>query len=246
MVWEVASTGSVLAVTPEYGGGSVLHVVAFALATVIGAYAVWNGTSNLVAGYRLWAAEPTPVAAVGDAEGTVEIRGTAEPLDETLSGHFSTLPVLVQEWETRRVPDEPDGTVPSNRRPMTDGRADVPFVVRDDSGTVAVDPTHATLSLERDRDNTSHGVRQLASRLEPGDDVYVFGQVCTDDDSDAAFGGESVSVGAGDDPGAFRIADTEPDETVVRLVGTGALYAVVGAAVTAAFGVATTAALGIA
>lgn len=226
------------------GGSSLLYAVAFSLGTVLGVYALWNGSTNVWQGYRIWAAEPTPARRARQVDGDVEVTGRAEVLAESLDGTYSNLPCLVQEWEKRRDASGAGGDAGADERPMDEGRDGVPFLVRDDSGTIPVDPAGATLSLETDRSNTSHDIRQTEARLEPGDEVYVFGRVRRTSGPREDLGDETVYIGAGEDANGFRITDTEPDETILRLVGTGLVYLLAGVLVTGAFGVGTMAALG--
>lgn len=227
------------------GDGSVLYAIAFSLGTVLGVYALWNGSTNVWQGYRIWAAEPTPARRARQVVGDVEVTGTAEVLAESLRGTYSNLPCLVQEWEKRRDTSGTGGDAGAEDRPMNEGRDGVPFLVRDDSGTIPVDPAGATLSLEPDRSNTSHDIRQTEARLEPGDEVYVFGRVRHASGPRDDLGDETVYIGAGEDPDGFRITDSEPDETILRLVGSGVVYLLAGVLVTGAFGVGTMAALGL-
>lgn len=229
------------------GDGSLFYVIAFSLGTTLGVYALWNGSTNVWHGYRIWAAEPTPADRARQLDGDVEVTGTAEVLTEPLTGTYSNLPCLVQEWEKRRAStgNGTGGGASAEERPLAQGRDGVPFLVRDDSGTIPVDPTDATLSLATDRSNTSHDIRQTEARLEPGDRVYVFGEVCRASAPREDLGGETVFIGAGDDVTGFRITDSEPDDTILRLVGTGLVYLLAGVLVTVAFGVGTMAALGL-
>lgn len=125
----------------------------------------------------------------------------------------------------------------------------VPFYVSDDSGRIAVDPTDATLSLDRSLERDRSTTREYEGRLHPGDDVHVYGfkrevsetdtrfaadqMYVTDryDDEPVSLGDHldgTVFIGAPPEDGTFKISDTGELRTTLRSVAKGLVYSLGG------------------
>lgn len=92
--------------------------------------------------------------------------------------------------------------------------------MRDETGSVAVDPEGATISLDEERVATGARERKYEGRLEPSDFVHVYGQKRDAADGDAP-DGESVYIGDGEETDAFTVSDTTEFWTVSRYVAKG-------------------------
>ncbi len=188
------------------------------------------GVRLLRTGLGVAASDPIPAADVYHAEGIVEVEGVAEPAAETLSGPASGTeclgyvhevatkvgerhePALVDNADPSLAEDEERGgwtTVERNREL-------VPFYVRDDSGRVLVGddadvyPGDDERVPDEDEDDRAH----REARIEPGDEVHVYGNRTDLVEAREGFPSESVYVGSGDDQ---RLKVTVGDEREVVL-----------------------------
>lgn len=204
------------------------HELAFgALASVFGLVGLYmvvgRGVPALGRAYGRWRTEVVPAASLHLEWGAVELEGTAEPIEGTLTSPYTDRECLAFEAEQRENlgPDD-DWRVTQNSVRSR------PFHVRDDTGTVPVDPAGATLSLDRSVVYHSGTRRRIEGRLEPGETVYVAGEKLEAETDGEAPDGGSTYVGAGDDPGAFLVADASERGAVRRFLAKGALLTLVG------------------
>jgi hypothetical protein len=175
----------------------------------LGVYVLAN-SENVVTLFRNVAtSNVTPAAEVPDKTGPVEVEGTAEPIDETVQSPHTDTECLLYDYNKTRVrrnDEDGDGVDESQRRQHLDHEHDhVPFRVEDSSGSIAVNPDGADLSVERDdvgghKESTDQGVRITENRIDIGETVHVRGQRR----SDEASPGSDVYVGEGPDV-QFRI-----------------------------------------
>jgi hypothetical protein len=220
------STFSIL--SAGIGGLTNGELVAAALFGVGGIVALWWGTRTVTDGYEMWSHEPIEAAAVESASGVVEVTGTAEQLDETIVAPYTETECFAHEYETKvkehdDVGHDDEDTGPEWRT-VDHGSDEVPFVVTDGSGEVAVDPAGSELSMETESITNSTQRRRTEERLDPGETVHVYGHR-----HDDGLGDESVYIGDGDGAN-FRIADTSAGRAVARLLAKGALAVVAGIA----------------
>lgn len=197
-----------------------------ALLAAVGVLALWWGTRTVTDGYEIWSHEPITAAAVASASGVVEVTGEAEPLDDTITAPYTETECLAHEYKTEvkehdDVGHDEDDTGPEWRT-VDQGSDEVPFVVADDSGEVAVDPAGAALSMETESLSTSGQRRRTEERLDVGETVHVYGHR-----HDDGLGDDDVYIGDGDGAN-FRIADTSAGRAVVRLFAKGVAAVVLG------------------
>lgn len=133
---------------------------------------------------RLAAMVRTRTRPVGDVEpGRVEVQGKVVSAGETVEGSLTSDEAVVTEY--RRTRSGEPGTastlslpLPQQLTPNSLNRvAAAPFYLEDETGRVLVDAACADLRLNADAKtgSTARGTREVESRLEPGDDVYVLG-----------------------------------------------------------------------
>lgn len=121
-----------------------LGMLAFlSLFVLAGLAIVGLGLSKLRALVQMLRIDGETVADV--STGPAEVEGTPSPLDETLEAPFTGTECLAYEIEVERYRHDDDG---SNWHTVEDDDVSVPFEVRDGTGSVRVDPSDATLSLE--------------------------------------------------------------------------------------------------
>ncbi|WP_336036070.1 GIDE domain-containing protein [Halobacterium yunchengense] len=215
---------STIDATPAVAAGLTEgELIAVALFGVGGVVATWWGVRTFTDGYEIWSHDPVDAAAVADAAGVVEVTGTARPLDETVVAPYTNTECLAHEYRTqveeRDHGDEDGGT---EWRTVERGSDEVPFVVTDDSGSVAVDPSGAELSMDDEDLDDGPNRRRTERRLDVDETVHVYGHR-----RDDGLGDEPVYVGDGDAVN-FRIADTTAGRAVGRLLAKGAVALVAG------------------
>lgn len=189
-----------------------------------GLVALGWGAISFRDGYEMWSNDPVEAAAVAEQRGVVEVTGTARPLEDTVVAPYTDTECLAHEHRTR-VKEDGVGDDDNDRwRTVDRGEDSVPFLVEDDSGTVAVDPEGADLSMDEESLNSNNRRRKTERRLDVGETVHVFGH--RRDDGDGALADEPVHIGDGDEAN-YRIADASGERAVVRLLakGTGAVAA---------------------
>lgn len=219
-------------------GETALAALAMAAGTLLGLYALWYGTNRLRLGYRLWATDAVPADRARTADGAVSVTGTAHPLSGTVTSAYTETECLAHEWtkrreETRSASDDDAPTMKTVDR----GTESVPFLLRDESGSIPVDPSGAELSLSHDVSKKSHDIRRIESRLDVGDAVHVYGQRRRVDEERDDLGDETIYVGDGDDVSHFRVSDSSPTGASLRLLGKGIVIWLLGVVAAGAFGV---------
>jgi hypothetical protein len=200
------------------GEGELVGVALFAVGGVV---ALWWGIRAATDGYEIWSHEPVEAAAVPNESGVVEVTGTATPLEETVVAPYTETECLAHEYKTEvKEHDHDQDDAGTDWRTVDQGSGEVAFAVEDDSGTVAVDPSGAELSMADEQLSNNTHRRRIEERLDVGETVHVYGH--------RRDGGPDGSVYVGDgDEANFRIADTSAGKAVRRLLlkGVGAMAA---------------------
>jgi hypothetical protein len=213
-------------------GGVVLLVL-----VVVGAYFLYRGFGNLQTGWTIWQNDPVDAGAVAGEDGVVEVQGEVEQLEaELLTTKYSETPVVAYEYrreEKQRRPGD-DREDEKEWRTVERGTESQPFYVTDETGSVAIDPDGATVSL--DAAQLSGGVsadiggieastsKEFEGRLGPGDQVHVYGQ--KRDAQGDGLGGERFYIGDGAD--TFTVSDSTEFRTSLRFLGKGLLFVLLG------------------
>lgn len=235
---------------------------------LVGTALLVQGASSARTVYHVLAGDPLPVRDLQGHDGAVEIEGTARADDDgaTVESPFTGTDCLAYEYE---VEEYQSSGKHSSWKTLAEGRRGVPFVVRDATGAVEVDPDGAELRFEDhavevdpgeeppedvarfvganpdvDRQDASLdlGITELAlgnrqrfteRRLDPGEDVYVYGQARPDDGGEWGDSLVDAVVGDGDAAPVFVVSDTDERGTARRFAVDGLLHVGLGVALLA-------------
>lgn len=187
--------------------GTTIALVALGLLLCLVGVAV--GLREYRNAYAIWSNEPISTDEVGLVDGVVEVEGTAAALDSTLRSPYTDTESLVYSYERERRETSHDDDGPQHTwRTVSSGQDTVPFLVRDDAGAVAVDPDGADLEMGTDHRARRGEIRETERRLEPGDDVHVYGQKHTvAERRDDALAGRRHYVGDGEAVPTFQLTE---------------------------------------
>lgn len=205
----------------------VVRLVAGLVALYVGYRSLRWGVGGIRRAVSVWRNEPIPIGEAVDADGTVEIEGTAETLTETVSAPYSNTDCFAYRNKTKRKKRtrDSDGDWETNTRTVDSGSGSVPFELTDETGSIPVDPSAATIGMDTEY-RRSRGNRRSATgekirtekRIDPGDELHVVGQKRPASAADDELG-ETAFVGDGDEAPTFRITEGSELETVLRMFG---------------------------
>lgn len=100
-----------------------------------------KGVQLLVSAGSFVRSDTVDVLEAGNAEGPIDTVGAARSYEETLSSPLDAVDCLVYEYESkRRLGDD-------TYRIVESGQRGVPFLLEDETGSILVDPTDASLEL---------------------------------------------------------------------------------------------------
>lgn len=194
----------------------------------------WSG-QQFKTGYSMLANRAVGAGEAHQETGVVEVKGTAASLGETIPGKYTDESALVQKWHEDHVEEErdSDGNVTTSTRTVGRGSDAVPFLVEDETGSVAVDPSGASLIISQAH---IHGgptdIKHYEGLIKPGDSVYVFGQLRKADDPADAPGEKRTYIGNGDEVSEFVVSDSGQLGTVFEFFLYGAMMTAVGLVMT--------------
>ncbi len=132
---------------------SWLLAVGVGLAALVG-WLWWHAAIELWQGWTLWRNDPVAVMDAANVTGAVEVEGTAASGGRTLKSPFTGTPTLVCEY---KIQEWKSSGKNSHWETLHENLNAVPFLLEDDSGSVAIDPDGAEYSLERDAEIESDG-----------------------------------------------------------------------------------------
>ena len=184
-----------------------LGVVAFVLLfAAFGVLIVLFGLSSIMGYVRMRRTDPTDVRSIRPEMDVVELTGTARPAGSALTAPLSRGDALAYDYDVRVESGDDSHRVEGDAE-------NVPFVLDDGTGEVLVNPNGARWSLEEQQWKIDDGEEPPASlreyldendgdgaassvlykrdryfreeRLEPGEDVYVYGPVKSGPHEDA-------------------------------------------------------------
>lgn len=227
---------------------------------ISGARGLQIGIGSLISGARIGISDPISTSEVHTTDGAVEVTGTADPIvipketdggrsEVTLAAPTSRETCLAYTWEKQEQDHSTTGDNRTTWQTTGEDEEAVPFFVSDDSGRIAVNPSDATLSLDRSKERDRGTTREYEGRLHPGDEVHVYGSKREPAGADDQFGADHMYVpGQGDDEavslgehldvtafigappedGTFKISDTGELRTTLRSFAKGVLYSIGG------------------
>jgi hypothetical protein len=185
----------------------------------LGVYVLANSEATVNMFRNLLESEVTPAGEVHEEAGVVELEGTAQPVDGTVQSPHTETECLLYDYNKTRITErdhDHDNVDESRNRDHLDHQHDhVPFRVEDESGSVAVNPAGANLSVDRDdvdghKESTDQRIKITESRIDVGETVHVWGQSQSD-----GKGSGGVYVGDGPDV-QFRVGTGDRTEAVAE------------------------------
>lgn len=222
-----------IAELPLEGPIGWLVIGLFGVAIPVGPWVSLKGVRLFQQGYAMATNEPVGAGSAHHETGVVEVSGTAASLGETIRGKYSDKPALAQKYH-RAVKEEDtddDGTTSTSWRTTSRGSDAVPFRVEDETGAVAVDPAGSSLSIsESNVYSTRSDEKTYEGLIEPGDPVYVYGQLQEAADPADAPGKRRTYIGDGEDVSEFVVSDVGELRTAVRYFVDGVLVVFLGVA----------------
>jgi len=218
--------------------GPLGQIIIVIVCLVIGGAVALVGFGYLQTYNRARKTDPTPLRRVTDTGSEVELSGTAEVHETTSAPPFTNTGCLAHEWQVKRH----DAGSDSGWTRLDSGNERNPFQLDDGTGTALVDPDGATLELtdtktiEIDADETpppgideylerteqvngdiARKHRYIERRLEPGDDVHVFGPVQRTGHSADMPGGVDAIIGVTDADRGFTVGEDGLTELVDQI-----------------------------
>jgi hypothetical protein len=149
------------------------------------------GLTRLRTAFRLRQNDPADIQTVRTAsDGMVEFTGTAAELSGTVEGKYSGEKCLAYGWERKET--QPNGTY----APTDDGAEGEPFLVRDETGEIAVDPAGTLKYGDPETWQPEPDVKQVEERIEAGDQVHVYGRKQDVVERQAGLDTESIYIGS--------------------------------------------------
>jgi hypothetical protein len=212
-----------------------LLIVVLGVLIPVGPWLLRWSVGQFQSGYAMLANTAVGAGEAHQESGIVEVEGTAVSLGETISGKYSDEPTLAQKWHREREEEQTDsdGNTTTSWRRVGHGSNAVPFLVEDETGTVAVEPSGASLSISESHIHRSPSdIRHYEGRIEPGDSVYVYGQLLEADDPAEAPDKKRTYIGNGDEVAEFVVSDSGQLGTVFDYFLYGAMMTALGLALT--------------
>lgn len=216
----------------------VLGAAGLAL-VVIGGYIVNNAVGDLRSGWTIWQNDPIDAGDVEYEDGAVEVQGEVEQIeDQLLTTEYTDTPAVAHEYKLQVHEENRTNEGGPEWETVDSGTEAQPFYVTDETGTVAVDPDGANVSLDMEKVSGGSEIdigsvdastsKRHEGLLAPGDHVHVFGQKRTAQGDGP--GDERVYIGDGGETETFSVSDTTETRTVVRYLGGGLTRLILGVA----------------
>ncbi len=125
-----------------------ISLALLAVGAIVAIPLCWYAASQFRFAHRVLRVQPDSTFDAPDG-GRIELRGTAEPIDEDtlVRAPFTGTPCLAYEYD---VEEHDGGGSGSDWRRIDDGRGYVPFLLSDDDGSVLIEPPGADFRLETD------------------------------------------------------------------------------------------------
>jgi len=222
----------------------VLGAVSLAL-VVVGAYITNQALGDLQRGWTIWQSDPIDAGDIEYEDGVIEVQGEVEQLeDELLTTEYTDTPAVVHEYKLQVHEENRSGDAGAEWQTVDSGTEAQPFYVTDETGSVAVDPDGATVSLDMEKISGGSEIdigpvdastsKRHEGLLAPGDHVHVFGQKrhAQGDGPES----ERFYIGDGGETDTFSVSDTTETRTIVRYIGGGLLSLIFGLAALAVGG----------
>jgi hypothetical protein len=208
----------------------ILLVVAAILVVVTLPILLLGGT-HLYRAFRLRRNDPVDIQTVRTgSDGIVEFTGTAAELEGTVTAKYSKQDCLAYAWEYEERDAGSTGDNRESNYHMEDmGTEGEPFHVRDETGTVAVDPTGANIYAEEDEWKNRELIHR-ERRIEAEDRLRIYGHKQDVVERQNGLGTESTYIGSNTHGmGKFGKIRARPQLTAGHILGTSSdLHIVAG------------------
>lgn len=120
--------------------------------SVFGVYLIYRALGNLQRGWTIWQSDPIGAGEVEYEDGTVEVQGEVEQLEgELLTTKYTDTPAVAHDYKLQRKKQDSTTDEGPEWRTVESGTETQPFYVTDETGSVAVDPDGATVSLDTEK-----------------------------------------------------------------------------------------------
>ncbi|MFC7059590.1 GIDE domain-containing protein [Halovenus salina] len=216
----------------------IIGIIALA-GLVLGAYVTYEALGYLQSGWTIWQSDPINAGDIEYEDGVVEVQGKVEQLeDELLTTEYTDTPAVAHEYELQVHEDNRTGDEGPEWKTTESGTEVQPFYVTDETGSVAVDPDGAHVSLDTEKISGGSEIdigpvdastsKKYEGLLAPGDHVHVFGQK-RHAQGDSPDNGRFY-IGDGGETDTFSVSDTTETRTVVRYIGGGLVSLILGLA----------------
>ena len=212
-----------------------LLIVVLGVLIPVGPWLLRWSLRQFQSGYAMLANTAVGAGEAHQESGAVEVKGTATPLGETISGKYSDDPALVQKWHREREEEQTDsdGNTTTSWQRVGRGSDAVPFLIEDETGSVVVEPSGASLSISESQIHRGPSdIRHYEGSIKPGDSVYVYGQLLEADDPADTPGEKRTYIGDGAEVAEFVVSDSGQLGTVFDYFLYGAMMTAVGLALT--------------
>lgn len=211
----------------------------------IGGYVTYRGSEILQKGWTIWQNDPVDAGDVGHEHGTVEVQGTVEQLEEELlTTKYTNTPAVAYDYKLEQKDHSSNTQAGDEWKTVERGTETQPFYVTDETGSVAVDPDGATVSLDMEYISGGSEIelgpvdastgKSYEGRLQPEDHVHIYGQKRAARGDGP--GNEQFYISDGGETDTFSISDTTESRTVMRFLGKGLLWVLFGLAALGASG----------
>jgi len=186
------------------------------------------GVGGLRRTLTVWRNEPIPIGEAESVDGTIEVEGTAEKLTKTISGNYSGKSCFAHSYKTKRKKKSKnsDGEWETDTTTVESGSNSVPFKLTDETGSIPIEPSDATIGMDTEYKRSSGNRRtgrgekiKTEQRIDPGDELHVVGQKRPASEADTDLDEAPMFIGDGDEAPTFRITEGSELETVVRMFG---------------------------
>jgi hypothetical protein len=204
---------------------------------VVGAYITYQAQGKLQRGWTIWQNDPTDTGDIKHEDGDVEVQGEVEQLeDDVLTTKYTDTQAVVHEYKLQKHEENRATDQGTEWETVDSGTEAQPFYVTDETGSVAVDPDGATVSLDMEKVSGGSEIdigpvdastsKRYEGLLAPGDHVHVFGQ--RRDAQGAGPNSEQFYIGDGGETATFTVSDTTETRTIVRYIGGGLSFLLFG------------------
>jgi hypothetical protein len=175
------------------------------------------GGTHLHRALRLRQNDPVDIQTVRTgSDGIVEVAGTAAELDGTVTGKYSDNECLAYEWVHQ---ERADGPGAGDYNVVDTGTEGEPFLLRGETGTIAINPAGANIHADEDEWKPSNQ-KNVERRIHVDDRLHIYGHKQDVVERQNGLGTESTYIGSNTHGmGKFGKIRARPQLTVGHILG---------------------------